>query len=63
MIEYMQSTHHIDDMQMTIGKVTSTKVGESQITRTITFTTAAESAQVDFTEDGFELFRAILRQY
>ena len=62
-IEYMKTKHTINDTDFTISKITNTTLAEGPITRRIVITTIADSVTVDFTESGFELFKAIMREY
>lgn len=61
-IEYMKTKHTIDDTDFTISKMERT-TGADFATRRLVVTTAADSVEVEFTDAGFEMFKAIMREY
>lgn len=61
-IEYMKSRHTIDDVDYTLSKLQPTAKLEFA-TRKIVVTTVADTVEVEFTPEGFELFKAIIREY
>lgn len=61
-IEYMKTKHTIGDTDFAISKIQPT-TGADFATRKIVITTVADSVEVEFTSDGFELFKAIIREY
>lgn len=61
-IEYMKSAHTIDDTDFKFVKIQPTTPREVA-TRKLVVTTIADSVEVEFTPQGFELFKAIIREY
>lgn len=61
-IEYMKTKHTIDDTDFTISKMQPT-TGADFATRRLVVTTVADSVEVEFTDAGFGLLKAILREY
>lgn len=59
--ETQRSKHTIDGVDITFSKLVPT-IGDTAYRR-MTITTVAETITVDFTEDGFELLKAIVREY
>jgi len=59
--EYQTSKHTIDGADFTLSKLAPTN-GEPY-TRSLIVTTVADSVQVDLTAEGFELLKAIIREY
>lgn len=62
MIEYMQTKHTIDGVNFTLSKVQPTSMADVA-SRKLVVTTIADTAEVEFTAEGFELFKAIMREY
>lgn len=62
MIEFMQTKHTIDGVDFTLSKMQPTSMDEVA-RRKLIVTTIADTAEVEFTAEGFELFKAIMREY
>jgi hypothetical protein len=62
-IEYMKSVRTINDVTLTFSKITNTTIAEGPITRRIVITTGDDSVTADFTESGFDLLKALIREY
>lgn len=62
-VEYQQSTHVIDDITLIFSKVTPTNA--LPVTRRIVIGDAEEPEQValQFTQEGFDLLKAIISEY
>jgi hypothetical protein len=64
MIEYQESTHIIDGVTFKFVKCQPTKMGESTVRRLMIGDDAdPEYVSVQFSAEGFELFKAIIREY
>lgn len=61
-IEFMKSRHTIDDIDFTFSKLQPTVMSESS-TRKLVVTTVADSVEIEFTPEGFKLFKAIIGEY
>lgn len=61
-IEFMKTKHTIDDTDFTISKTQPTSSLEFA-TRRMVVTTVADSVEMEFTHEGFEMLKAILREY
>lgn len=61
-IEHMKSKHTIDGVDFAFSKLQPTAMSEFT-TRKLVITTIADLVEVEFTPDGFELFKAIIREY
>jgi hypothetical protein len=61
-IEYMKSAHTIDGTDFKLSKLQPTSMSEF-ITRKLVITTIADTVEVEFTPEGFELFKAIISEY
>jgi hypothetical protein len=64
MIEYQESTHTIDGMTFKFMKTQPTKAGECTVRRLIIGNEQyPEHTTANFSAEGFELFKAIVREY
>lgn len=61
-LEFMKTKHTIDDIDFTISKIQPT-TGLEFTTRRVVVTTVADSVELEFTHEGFEMFKAIMREY
>lgn len=61
-LEFMKTKHTIDDIDFTIIKIHPTTRLELT-TRRVVVTTVADSVELEFTHEGFEMLKSILREY
>ena len=63
MIEYHRTEHLIDEHKMTISKTQLTNIGEKG-SRSLEFISEdGQPCHMAFTTEGFDLLKAILREY